>query len=389
MQISKVHRKRSIRNHISKFGSFCVLTGLILFTGCDFLLTNWNLDERGNGSGNGKFRSEWNVTSVKAYDDVRWGNLTAIESQIDTSLIPTLWFNQRTVLPSKFVTFANRVIDSSKNPGLGVRALHAQGLTGRGVNVAIIDQNIISNHPEYAGKVIKYHTVGDMPTDGSMHGPAVLSLLVGNSIGTAPGAQVYFAAAPSWNADAKYQADALRWIISENKLLPADRKIRAVSISAAPSGPGSPFTKNNSDWDAARNEAEAEDIIVLDCTSDNGKTAACFYNPTNPELVSDCTPGYPGYSVIIDTNRLYIPVSKRTTAEEYVQGENGYQYTGRGGLSWSIPYLTGILAIGWQVRPDLTGKEMLGRAFSSAYIKDGAKIINPSAFIDSVRNYHK
>jgi len=59
-----------------------------------------------------------------------------------------------------------------------------------------------------------------------MHGPAVASLLVGDSIGTAPGAKIYFVAAPSWIADAKYQADALNWIIDKNNTLPEGEKIR-------------------------------------------------------------------------------------------------------------------------------------------------------------------
>jgi subtilisin family serine protease len=281
-------------------------------------------------------------------------------------------------------------MEIAKNPGLGVRSLHAQGLTGKGVTVAIIDQNIFLDHPEFAGKVIKYKTFGEADRGmGSMHGPAVLSLLAGTITGTAPDATVFFAAADSWTGDAKTQANALLWIISENSLLPKDKKIRAVSISAAPSGPGSPFTKNNSDWDSARAQAEREGIIVLDCTSDHGKTAACYYNYTNPDSLGGCTLGYPDYPAKVQTTRLYVPTSFRTTAETYHSGKYEYQYTGQGGLSWSIPYLTGILALGWQIRPELTGDEMIGIAFSSAYLKDGGKIINPTAFIDSVRSYHR
>jgi serine protease AprX len=85
-------------------------------------------------------------------------------------------------------------------------------------------------------------------------------------------------------------------------------------------------------------------------------------------------------------NRIYIPTSFRTTAEEYSQGKFSYQYTGRGGLSWSIPYLAGALALGWQVRPDLTGSQLLDILYKSAYTTDSnLKIINPGAFIDMVR----
>jgi subtilisin family serine protease len=376
------HRSSAfIMLHLTSFAA-C----LFLISGCDLLLTNWD-DNAGEQNG---FRQPWNVSSINAYDDIRWGNLEFVENKLNSAIIPTFWFNQKTIWPQKFSSIANSVMENAKNPGLGVRSLHAQGITGKGVTVAIIDQNIFLDHPEFAGKVINYQLFGETKKAGpSMHGPAVLSLLAGTSIGTAPDATVYFAAADSWTQDAKTQADALRWIINENRQLPSSKKIRAVSISAAPSGPGSPFTKNNSEWDSARILAEQEGIIVLDCTRDHGKTAACFYNLQYPDSISGCTLGYSGLPATIDASRLYIPTSVRTTAEEYNQGTFEYQYTGRGGLSWSIPYLTGVLALGWQIRPELTGEEMLSLAFSSAYYKDGGKIINPVAFIDSVRNYHR
>lgn len=48
-----------------------------------------------------------------------------------------------------------------------------------------------------------------------MHGPAVASLLVDREIGTAPDTSIYYAAAPSWTEDSKYQADALMWIVKK------------------------------------------------------------------------------------------------------------------------------------------------------------------------------
>ncbi|MCJ7586755.1 MAG: hypothetical protein MUQ00_02485 [Candidatus Aminicenantes bacterium] len=79
---------------------------------------------------------------------------------------------------------------------------------------------------------------------------------------------------------------------------------------------------------------------------------------------------------------LYIPSVRWTQAEERKKGDCSYQYTGHGGLSWTVPYLAGVLALGWQVNPSLTRTEILSRAYSSAYLKNGrAMIINPEAFI--------
>lgn len=79
--------------------------------------------------------------------------------------------------------------------------------------------------------------------------------------------------------------------------------------------------------------------------------------------------------------------SLRTTAEEYVKGECAYQYCGQGGLSWGIPYGAGVLALGWQARPELTG-QMRELLFASAHTTpDGAKIINPPGFIEAVKRF--
>ena len=85
---------------------------------------------------------------------------------------------------------------------------------------------------------------------------------------------------------------------------------------------------------------------------------------------------------------LLVPSSPRTTAEEYVKGDCAFQYCGEGGLSWGIPYAAGVLALGWQARPQLTGPQMRELLFASAHVTpEGAKTINPQAFIEAVRRY--
>ncbi len=328
------------------------------------------------------------VAPIELYADVRNSDFTELKVDLDKSLIETLWFNEATRWPEQSQAVAHDILQRGMNPGLGIRKLHEQGITGKGVKVAIIDQNLVGDHPEYKGKIVKYFDVGTkQPSDqGSMHGPGVTSLLVGENIGTAPEAQLYFVAAPSWTGDAQYQADALNWIIDENEKLPEGAKIRVVSISAAPSGPGSPFAKNNAAWDSAYQRATEAGILVLDCTQNHGITAPCYYDLDDPDNVAKCIPGWPGTEFRPMPDRIYIPTSYRTTAEEYYKGESAYQYTGRGGLSWSIPYLAGVLALGWQVRPELSNSQILDLLFKSAYTTDDQlKVINPAAFIEMVK----
>jgi subtilisin family serine protease len=324
---------------------------------------------------------------VKLYADVREKDLSVYGVSLGEPTILTLWFSKTTKWFGNDGSIAQRILEIGKNPGLGVRGLHSRGITGKGVTVAIIDQNMQTDHPEFFGKIVKYQDFGTNqgPNEGSMHGPAVTSLLVGETIGTAPGARVYYASVPSWLEDAQYYADALTWIISENALLPADQKIRVVSVSAAPSGQGTPFSKNNKAWDNAVTEAMAQGILILDCTDNKGITAPCHYNINDQENPGACVPGYAGVEKLPNTNRIFIPSSYRTTAEEYYKGDYGFQYDGQGGLSWTTPYLAGVLAMGWQLRPDMTGDELLKIIYDTSYKWDeNIKIINPPAFIDSV-----
>jgi serine protease AprX len=326
---------------------------------------------------------------TKSFDDVRNLSLPAESSPRDIGLMRTLWFSTSTVFAGRSSALAERVLEDGRNPGLGVRALHAEGFTGRGVSVGIIDQNLPgTDHPEYVGKVVKYRDFGTgaQPGSGSMHGPAVLSLLVGERAGTAPGARVYYAAAPSWSGDAKYYAEALDWMIEESGKLPRGKGIRVVSVSAAPSGKGSPFSKNGSDWDKAVKRAAASGILVLDCTTENGIVSACFYDPDEPEDVAACTPGWSALPWRFSPSDLLAPTSYRSSAEAYGTLSSDWQYTGSGGLSWGIPWAAGVLALGWQADPALGADEIVELLRESAYVSpEGARIIDPRAFISSIR----
>jgi serine protease AprX len=328
------------------------------------------------------------IKSVKEFDDVRWKDLSKLNLSGKPGILRTLRFNEKTIWPKPARMAAGdspeKLLKKMMNPGLGVCKLHEEGITGKGVNVAIIDQPLYQDHPEFAGKITAYHDMG-CGSESSMHGPAVASLLVGTNCGTAPDARVYYVAAPSWTKDTAYQAKALDWIVEQNERLPVSEKIRVVSVSAAPSGPGSPFEKNQEMWDQAYARAEAAGILVLDCTSHHGFIGKCWYNARVPESVSACTPGDPRYSYHT-TDHLLVPSAPRTTAEEYDKGDCSYQYCGTGGLSWSIPYCAGVLALGWQLRPDISPERMRELLFKSAYTKkDGTKIINPGRFIRFVK----
>ena len=63
-----------------------------------------------------------------------------------------------------------------------------------------------------------------------------------------------------------------------------------------------------------------------------------------------------GYENELPDGMLYVPCDSRTTASE--RGEKEYTYWGNGGLSWAVPYLAGVIAMGYQVNPNLESDDM-------------------------------
>jgi hypothetical protein len=276
-------------------------------------------------------------------------------------------------------------MEKGKNPGLGVRLLHEKGITGKNIRVAVISQNLPGNHPEYKDQILKYKDFGcrQPKNKGSMMGPGLLSSLVGKNTGTAPDALVYFAAIPEWKMDGKYYANALKWIIEENKKLMPDNKIKIVTTNVIGT-----IKTNNNEWVDAVKLAETEGIVILDCTEERGLCGPCYYDINSPEEAGKCIAGWPDMNTNLKfpLYKIYMPCSGRTFAEEYKRGENSYQYYGKARNMWSSTYLAGVIAMGWQINPNIKGSEMIKILINTATANSqGYKIINPLEFINKLQ----
>lgn len=113
------------------------------------------------------------VTQLTRGRDVGWANLRRLDLRDQSDVIATLHFNQRTLwpkaarLPPAFDSGA--LLTNAMNPGLGIRELHRQGITGRGVRVAILDQYLPPDPPEDASRIVAQQNFVEPPM-GSMHG---------------------------------------------------------------------------------------------------------------------------------------------------------------------------------------------------------------------------
>jgi hypothetical protein len=158
-------------------------------------------------------------------------------------------------------------------PGLGpgeeVRRLHARGITGRHVGVAIIDRPLLTRHQEFADRLRWYDEIDtEVDEAAGWHSTAVASIAVGCRVGAAPMADLYvvgvgmnWAREPigDWWVAARRAVHvgqtlplAIRRILELNRRLPVNRRIRALSVSV---GGGRAFEQ-------AIDEARREGLFV-------------------------------------------------------------------------------------------------------------------------------
>ena len=260
-----------------------------------------------------------------------------------------------------------RIMEIGKNPGLGMESLHAEGVTGKGVGIAIIDQTLLVDHQEYADRIRLYEETEDIQGGwmmASMHGPAVASIAAGKTVGVAPEADLYFIANvfcvkvyPDDPLDFSCLAKSVRRIIEVNRQLPAGGKIRVLSMATG----WGPESKGYAEIQSAVQEARDAGIFII-CSSERSIYGLDFHGLgrpplSDPDISESYGPGlwwtedfFQGVDKLSDT--LLVPMDSRTTASP--TGNDEYVFYREGGWSWSIPYIAGMYALAAQVKPDIT-----------------------------------
>lgn len=201
------------------------------------------------------------------------------------------------------------VLERGKDPGLGVRALHERGITGKGVNVGIVDQ-ALGNHIEYEGKVRYYYDPNIVRNNASMHGGAVLSILAGDTVGVAPDVKIYYAcnAWGNWGDGTEefYKnmfVDSIHHLLDLNETLPEEDKMSVISVSRG-------FDETMDVYKEVEARAESQGVWLLTCnlgTDFAGADRAYGADPNDPSVY-----GAPYWWD--STTHAFVPMNRRTTA---------------------------------------------------------------------------
>ncbi|MBI5351439.1 MAG: S8/S53 family peptidase [Chloroflexi bacterium] len=316
--------------------------------------------------------------SVPVYDpqsndlwqmDLRSADLTKLDLSKSKDDLLYASFDSKTIWPTPDQMPDNfdwqRIMETAKSPGLGIRELHNKGITGKGVGIAIIDATLLVDHQEYVNQLKLYEETWEVQWLDSMsiHGAAVASIAVGKTVGVAPEADLYYFANENCygkgGTDFECLSKIVRRVLEVNKQLPQEHKIRVLSMSIG----WMPGDKGYDEITSAVEDAKADGIFVVNAVLENTYGFQLFGMGRDPLANPDDPSSYrPAdwwlnnfYAGAVPEKMLLVPMDSRTMASP--TGFSDYVYYRQGGTSWAIPYLAGTYALSVQVKPTITAEE--------------------------------
>ncbi|MGY0375263.1 S8 family serine peptidase [Clostridium sp. JNZ J1-5] len=333
-------------------------------------------------------------------------------------------FNMSTKWPSELPENFNPqiIMKNGKNPGLNIRELHGEGVTGKGIGIAIIDAPLLVDHIEYKDNLKVYEEIDLVSSNAYYHGPLVASLAVGKSVGVAPEADLFFIATKNTDNDGTINlnsfAKSIDRILEINKKLPKESKIRVISISAG----WIQGQKGYEEIKEAISRAKQEGIFVV--SSMLVGEYGYFFDGLGRDPMSDPDSIYSYEPNVMYNdyyfneediykffkertlkkfklereikNVLYVPMDSRSFASLY--SNEDYIFGRINGWSMCSPYIAGLYALTCQVypktTPDLfwktaleTGDSITVNKYNKQIVME--KIVNPKRLIDKMKSYKK
>ena len=316
------------------------------------------------------------LARLDAWEGLQGVSLEALDLRDQGELVRSSTFDTRTIwppaerLPPDFDPQA--LLEAGRNPGLGLRQLHAQGIDGRGVGLAIVDQPLLLGHQEYAASILRYDASGLRGVEPQMHGPPVTSIAAGRSLGVAPAAALSYYAVPMWSYQSGDYAALLDRILARNQELPADERVRVVSISTGMF----PQLEGFDLWRAALERAEEAGVLVITCDTQVFRYGLLQLVPgADPDDPSS----YRRSRYAREGAVLLVPGAGRSLASH--RGPQVYQLDPDGGMSWGAPWIAGLAVLGFQVAPELEPRALLGAMLQTARLTEVGPVADPAAFV--------
>ncbi len=337
---------------------------------------------------------KYNLESDELWQvDLRSRDLTELDLRENFEDLIFADFDSKTEWPKKMPKSYNpkKVMELGKNPGLGIKKLHKEGITGKGIGIAIIDQGLLVDHIEYKDQLKLYEEIHCSDENASMHGPAVASIAVGKTVGVAPEADLYYIAEThgvikqgGFEWDLTWLAKSIDRIVEINRILPEGKKIRVISISLGIGGKMNGYEKALESIEKARQEGIYTVYVGSDPFGGLGRDPFKIPDDTTSYSKGEYWKIYEHYN----NNELLVPMDSRCVASP--TGTNDYVFYRKGGGSWAVPYAAGLYALACQVNPSITPETFWEIALNTGdtiSINDKerfGKIVNPAKLIEKI-----
>lgn len=343
----------------------------------------------------------------------------------------------------KFEPF--KLLEKGKQFGLNLELLHLAGITGKGVNVAMIDWNHnISNvemlNTDGTTKVKLYDNSlvpDEQKLDDGFHGKVPAALLCGSTIGVAPESNLYFFAKEREN-----NFEQITKIL--DKIQNLQQQGHNISIVSMSFGIPEEFTRNyikdfeilnsrnfnvNYSFEMQRsnyldinnpsnfelenppitkqefekgvnnvNQKYNELQLTIDTLKQKLEKSNSIQEIENikseimlKEKEQNNLPKFlsTNYETIIDLyykNKIYVPCGGRTIP----QIGDGYKYDGTTCASWIIPQVAGLFALAKQLNPLLTFEEFTQISRETCHRNEqGYRVVNPPGIARQINEINK
>lgn len=362
------------------------------------------------------------LTAFPAYDkysdkafqvDLRSYDLTALNLMTKYNDLIHADFDTKTVwpyaLPGKFDP--KNIMEYGKDPGLNIKKLHARGITGQNVGIAIIGPPLLTGHIEYSGRLKVYQKINQSGNEpASATAGLMASVAAGKTTGVAPGADLYYITEAHETVTEKgternmfWVAKAIDRVIEINKTLKKGHKIQVLAM-------GFGWSENDigyRDVADAVNKAIANDIFVISSSLYETYSHEIYFNGLgrsplrDPDRADSYGPGiswagsffmFGRYTPTLEA--LLVPMDSKTAASP--TGYKDYAFYSQNNFSVCAAFIAGLYALARQTDSDITPLHFWEQALKTGEIIDIEnpnidhlyklrKIVNPVKLIESIK----
>lgn len=263
-----------------------------------------------------------------------------------------------------------------------IKKLHNIGLSGKGINIAVIDQHMLSMHNEIKDSLVGVNNNSINEKKG-MHGTVVTGLLTGKTTGIAPNAKLYYFQIDS-NPVNNYIDGVTKSLEDIYRMNEQGENIRIVNVSG-------PIVNDINGLFHPRvleliNKLKSQGCYVIDSNVFNKSGFTCIDKDyqNNEYFYSDWQEKYKEEY----KKRIAIPTGGKLFPSPF--SENDYWYKANSTYSWAIPKLCGLFALCLEVNPKLTYEEFVNFSNETKTTNDnGITVINTVGIIDLVKDINK